>query len=194
MHDIRGYIFDCDGTLTDSMPLHYIAWHKTMQRHGIHFSEDRFYELAGVPTDKIIQLLAAEQSVQVDPALASQEKEQVFLESIELLSPIEPVVAKVKSVVTRYPIGVASGGTREAALAQLRQIKLHDLFPVIVTAEDTERHKPEPDVFLEAARRMQVNPSACCVYEDSDLGIQAAEAAGMQWVDVRTFHSPRRIT
>jgi len=194
MHDIRGYIFDCDGTLTDSMPLHYIAWHKTMQRHGIHFSEDRFYELAGVPTDKIIQLLAAEQSVQVDPALASQEKEQVFLESIELLSPIEPVVAKVKSVVTRYPIGVASGGTREAVLAQLRQIKLHDLFPVIVTAEDTERHKPEPDVFLEAARRMQVNPSACCVYEDSDLGIQAAEAAGMQWVDVRTFHSPRRIT
>ena len=194
MHDIRGYIFDCDGTLTDSMPLHYIAWHKTMQRHGIHFSEDRFYELAGVPTDKIIQLLAAEQSVQVDPALASQEKEQVFLESIEQLSPIEPVVAKVKSVVTRYPVGVASGGTREAVLAQLRQIKLHDLFPVIVTAEDTERHKPEPDVFLEAARRMQVNPSACCVYEDSDLGIQAAEAAGMQWVDVRTFHSPRRIT
>ncbi len=194
MRDIHGYIFDCDGTLTDSMPLHYVAWHKTMQRHGIHFSEDRFYELAGVPTDKIIQLLASEQSVQIDPALASEEKEQVFLESIEQLSPIEPVVAKVKSVVNHYPVGVASGSTREAVLAQLRQINLHNVFPVIVTAEDTKRHKPEPDVFLEAASRMQVEPSVCCVYEDSDLGIQAAEAAGMQWVDVRTFHSPRRIT
>ena len=92
------------------------------------------------------------------------------------------------------PIGVASGGTRDAVLAQLRQIELHDTFPVIVTAEDTERHKPEPDVFLKAARLMQIEPGFCCVYEDSDLGIQAAQAAGMHWVDVRTFHSPRRIT
>ena len=194
MKEIRGYIFDCDGTLTDSMPLHYVAWHKTMQKHGIRFTEDRFYELAGVPTEKIIEQLAREQSVQVDPELASQEKEQAFLESIDQLVPIEPGVAKVKSVMEHCAVGVASGGTRDAVLAQLRQIELHETFRVIVTAEDTERHKPEPDVFLEAARLMQVDPRDCCVYEDSDLGIQAAQAAGMHWVDVRTFHSPRRVS
>ena len=89
---------------------------------------------------------------------------------------------------------MASGGTRDVVLAQLRQIKMHDVFEVIVTAEDTELHKPEPDAFLKAAKLMQVDPRLCCVYEDSDLGIQAAKAAGMKWVDVRSIHSPRRIT
>jgi len=194
MNDIQGYIFDCDGTLTDSMPLHYVAWHKTMCKHGIEFSEDRFYALAGMPTEKIIELLSSEQSVAVDAESASLEKEQAFLDSIEQLCPIEPVVSKVKSLMGHCQIGVASGGTRGAVLAQLRQIQMHDVFPVIVTAEDTELHKPEPDAFLRAAELMRVDPRFCCVYEDSDLGIQAAKSAGMTWVDVRSIHSPRRVT
>ena len=194
MTTIQGYIFDCDGTLTDSMPLHYLAWNKTMSDHGIEFSEDRFYALAGMPTEKIIQLLAEEQKVSVNPLLASQQKEQAFMSLIDQLQPIEPVISKARSLTGRSPISVASGGTREAVLAQLQQIEMCDVFQIIVTAEDTDLHKPEPDAFLKAADLMQVEPCACCVYEDSDLGIQAAEAAGMQWIDVRTFHTPRRIT
>jgi beta-phosphoglucomutase-like phosphatase (HAD superfamily) len=91
-------------------------------------------------------------------------------------------------------MAVASGGLRPIIDLQLQQIGLHGWFDAVVTAEDTELHKPEPDVFLEAARRLGVPPQYCRVYEDSDLGIEAARRAGMTWVDVREFHRPRRIT
>ena len=194
MNDVAGYIFDCDGTLTDSMPQHFIAWRTVMENHGIEFSEDRFYELAGMPTEKIIKILSMEQNVVIDPELASQEKELAFFKQIDQLRSIEPVVSKAQSLFGHYPISVASGGTRDSVLAQLKQIGIHELFPVIVTAEDTQRHKPEPDVFLKAAQLMNVEPHLCCVYEDSDLGIQAAKTAGMQWFDIRTIHTPRRVT
>ena len=76
----------------------------------------------------------------------------------------------------------------------LRQIGLYDWFPVIVTAEDTAHHKPDPDVFLEAARRMSVHPSVCTVYEDTDIGLEAARRAGMRGVDVRPLYAQRRVT
>lgn len=90
-------------------------------------------------------------------------------------------------------MAVASGGFRDIVRRQLEQINVHDLFPIVVTAEDTERHKPHPDVFLEAANRLDVSASGCLVYEDSDLGIQAAQAAGMDFIDVRTFHVPQPV-
>jgi HAD superfamily hydrolase (TIGR01509 family) len=71
----------------------------------------------------------------------------------------------------------------------LRQIGLLDWFPVIVTAEDTLRHKPEPDVFLEAARRLGVDAGSCAVYEDTDLGLEAARRAGMLGIDVRPLYA-----
>jgi len=89
---------------------------------------------------------------------------------------------------------VASGGFRDVITRQLLQIGCDGMFDDLVTAEDTERHKPEPDVFLEAARRVQANPARCLVYEDSDLGLQAARAAGMDFIDIRTFHTPKRIS
>jgi HAD superfamily hydrolase (TIGR01509 family) len=84
-------------------------------------------------------------------------------------------------------MAVASGGIRPVILAQLARLQCLDWFDAIVTAEDTERHKPDPDVFLEAARRLGVPPQFCRVYEDSDLGVEAAQRAGMQWIDVRKW-------
>lgn len=187
-------IFDCDGTLTDSMPLHYIAWREVLTRHGIPFDEDRFYALGGMPTDKIIAMLAAENNIELDPLAVAHEKEQAFLDHLHLLEEIPAVTKIVREQRGRLKMAVASGGFRSVVARQLSQIGLTDWFDTVVAAEDTKRHKPEPDVFLEAARRLDVPPARCQVYEDSDLGIEAARRAGMSWFDVRSVHRPRRIT
>jgi len=187
-------IFDCDGTLTDSMPVHYVAWRQTLSKWGLSFPEDRFYSLGGMPTEKIIRLLASEQNATLDAKRIADEKELAFLELIHLLEPIPAVIEVVRLFQSRVPMVVASGGFRDVITRQLLQIGCDGMFDDLVTAEDTERHKPEPDVFLEAARRVQANPARCLVYEDSDLGLQAARAAGMDFIDIRTFHTPKRIS
>jgi len=191
---ISALIFDCDGTLTDSMPLHYVAWKQTLDRYRVAIDEDRFYALGGMPTDKIIALLSGEQGVAVDVDLASREKEQAFLNLLHRLEPIAAVLKIAQENQGKLKMAVASGGFREVIEQQLRRIGCFDWFDTVVTAEDTELHKPEPDVFLEAARRLGVPPAKCRVYEDSDLGIEAARRAGMQWVDVRSLHTSRRLS
>ncbi len=167
------------------MPVHFMAWHKTMQRYGIDFPEERFYELAGVPTDRIITLLAGEQGVTVDARQAAIEKEDAFLELLHLLKPIDIILEVAAHYRGQVPLAVASGGFRQVIIRQLETIGCLDWFDTIVAAEDTQRHKPFPDVFLEAAQRLSVPADQCLVYEDADLGIQAAQAAGMHWIDVR---------
>ncbi len=191
---IQALIFDCDGTLTDSMPLHFVAWNQTMRRFGIEFPEDRFYELGGIPSDKIIRMLADEAKMSLDVLAVTQEKEQVFLDSLHQLEEIAAITSIVRENKGKLPMAVASGGFRNIVAKQIAHIGLEGWFDTMVTAEDTARHKPEPDVFLEAARRLGVAPANCMVYEDADLGIEAARRAGMQWVDVRTLHRPRRMT
>jgi HAD superfamily hydrolase (TIGR01509 family) len=186
-------IFDCDGTLTDSMPVHYLCWQKTMRSHGIEFAEERFYALGGMPSHKIVELLAAEAGLAIDYAAIAAQKERAFLDALHLLEPIAVVVEIARQNRGRRKMAVASGGFRHVIEKQLRQVGIFDWFDTLVTAEDTPRHKPEPDVFLEAARRLGASPADCLVYEDSALGIEAARRAGMQWVDVRTIHTPRRL-
>ncbi len=190
--EYEAIIFDCDGTLTDSMPVHFLAWKETMGRYGIEFPETRFYELAGVPTDRIIDQLAREQRIVLDVSTAAIEKEAAFLELLHLLQPIEVILEVAEHYRGKIPLAVASGGFREVIKQQLQAIDCLDWFDTIVTAEDTQRHKPFPDVFLEAARRMRVNPSACLVYEDADLGLAAAQAAGMDSIDVRHHFTSNR--
>ena len=189
--DVDAIIFDCDGTLTDSMPVHFMAWRKTMQRYGIEFSEERFYELAGVPTDRIIDLLSAEQGVTIDVNAAAIEKEDAFLELLHLLKPIDLILEVAEHYRGKLPMAVASGGFRHVIIRQLETIGCLDWFDALVTAEDTQRHKPFPDVFLEAAKRLNASPERCIVYEDADLGLEAARAAGMHWFDVRTVFNSR---
>lgn len=182
-------IFDCDGTLTDSMPVHYQAWHKAMQKWKIDFPEARFYALAGMPTEKIISLLATEQGVSVIVDEATADKEANFMSMINQLKPIAATLEVARHFRGKLPIAVASGGSRDSVQRQLAQIGCEDWFDAIVASEDTARHKPEPDVFLEAARRLNVPPKDCLVYEDADLGIQSATAAGMDWIDIRRIVS-----
>lgn len=178
-------IFDLDGTLADTMPIHFRAWQEVAARYDLVFPEDRFYSLGGVPTVKIASILATEQGRTIDVVQVAKEKELAFLARFDQVQPIGAVVAIAQQCRLQGPVAVASGGGRAIVERTLRQIGLGDFFPVVVAAEDTERHKPEPDVFLEAARRLSVLPAICTVYEDTDLGLEAARRAGMRPFDVR---------
>ena len=188
-------IFDCDGTLADTMPVHYEAWQATLLCHpGSKSSEDRFYELGGWPTLNICELLKRETGLPFDPVALAQEKEADFARRLDHVRPIEPVLAVVREQHGKLPLAVATGGTRGVCETILRHIGLTGWFDTLVCAEDVPRHKPEPDIFLEAARRLAVVPTSCRVYEDTDPGLEAARRAGMDAIDVRTFYKPRRIS
>lgn len=178
-------IFDCDGTLADTMPAHYLAWTEILRPHGVPFPEERFYSLGGMPTGKIVELLFSEVGKMPDVDALTRQKEAAFIAKAGQIRPIEKVVAIARAARGTVPMAVASGGHRHLVELTLRQLGILDWFATIVAAEDTRKHKPEPDVFLEAARRLGAVPTACTVYEDTDLGIEAARRAGMRWVDVR---------
>jgi beta-phosphoglucomutase family hydrolase len=182
---VNALIFDCDGTLADTMPAHYRAWVEILQPYGIDFPEKLFYSMGGMPTGKIVEKLFSSRSELPDVPTLTRQKEEAFLEKLGEIRPIEKVVEVARRNRGIAPMAVASGGYRHMVELTLRQIGILDWFSVLVAAEDTTRHKPEPDVFLEAARRLGVTPAECTVYEDTDLGIEAARRAGMRWVDVR---------
>lgn len=189
---IRGLIFDCDGTLADTMPAHFLAWSRATERHGMVFPEERFYSLGGMPSRQIVTLLAEEQGIQVDIDLVAAEKERLFMSSLTEVRPIHPVCAVARAEHGRRPLAIASGGYRRIVSATLLQLEVFHLFQAMVTAEDTPRHKPEPDVFLEAARQIGIPPAECLAFEDTDIGLEAVRRAGMVAFDVRTVHTPRR--
>jgi beta-phosphoglucomutase family hydrolase len=194
MDHIRGIIFDCDGTLADTMPAHYEAWVATLDEYDLRMSEDRFYALGGWPTRRVAELLAGEAGRTIDVGRLSREKETRFEGMLHLIRPIEPVLEVVRRYRGALPMAVATGAVRPICQQILHQIGMGDCFDTIVSSEDVEHHKPAPDIFLEAARRLGVEPRVCRVYEDTDPGIEAARAAGMEYIDVRDFHTPRRVT
>lgn len=182
---IKGLVFDCDGTLADTMPLHWRAWQIITQRHNLHFPEDRFYSLGGVPSRDILKMLAQEQGRSIDHIAVAHEKEETYLPMMEQVEPIHAVVEIAKANHGRIPMAVASGGTQPIIVSVLEHLKIRHLFDAVVTSEMVKNQKPSPDIFLEAARRIGIDPKSCRGYEDTDLGMQAIRSAGMEAVDVR---------
>ena len=185
---IKGLIFDCDGTLADTMPLHWRAWQMVTQRHNLHFPEDRFYATGGIPSRDILKLLATEQGRSLDHLAVAHEKEEAYLPLLPLVEPVHAVLEIAKANHGNIPMAVASGGTQKTIGLVLDHLKIRHLFDAIVTSEMVKNQKPAPDIFLEAARRIGVDPKFCRAYEDTDLGLQAIHAAGMEAVDVRKLH------
>jgi len=189
-----GLIFDCDGTLADTMPLHYEAWSATLRRYRLTLDEDRFYALGGWPTRSVAELLVVESHLTADPTQIAEQKEALFLTMLDRVTPIEPIVAEARKHRGQLPMAVATGATSDVCERILDTIGIRDWFGALVAADHVARHKPEPDVFLEAARRIGVEPARCRVYEDADPGIEAARRAGMESFDVRKIYTPRRVT
>jgi HAD superfamily hydrolase (TIGR01509 family) len=180
-----GYIFDCDGTLADSMPVHYGAWADTVQKYGGQIPEELFYNLGGWPSRKMVEHLNKLFGTSLDPDLIASEKEQLYLQRIDTIRPIPEVADFARQVAAFAKISVASGGILPVVTKTLEAIGFKNLFSVIVTSEQVRQGKPFPDMFLEAAHRMGVEPSACLVLEDSPAGFEASRAAGMDYVVVR---------
>jgi beta-phosphoglucomutase family hydrolase len=181
----KGLIFDCDGTLADTMPLHWRAWQMITMRHELQFPEDRFYSLGGVPSRDILKLLAEEQGRSLDHISVAHEKEDAYLPMLPQVEPIHAVLEIAKANFGKIPLAVASGGTQKIINDVLEHLKIRHLFAAVVTSEMVKHQKPAPDIFLEAARRIGVEPKLCRAYEDTDLGLTAIRAAGMDAVDVR---------
>jgi beta-phosphoglucomutase family hydrolase len=188
---IKGLVFDCDGTLADTMPLHWRAWQVIAKKYKLHFPEDRFYSLGGVPSRDILQMLAKEQGVTLDHIKAAHEKENAYLPLMAQVEPIHAVVEIAQANYGKIPMAVASGGTQPIIVQVLEHLKIRHLFDTVVTSEMVQNQKPAPDIFLEAARRIGVEPKFCRAYEDTDLGMQAIRSAGMEAVDVRKLLAKR---
>ena len=183
----RALIFDCDGTLADSMPLHWRAWDAVCKRNGIELPEERFYKLGGVPSQKILAMLKQEQGLAFDPAEISRQKEEAYLALMAEVELIEPVVAIAREHVGKLPMAVATGGRAKYIRPLLEGLGISDWFQAIVTSDDVKNHKPAPDTFLKAAALLGVPPEDCRAFEDTDLGMEAIRAAHMDAVDVRTI-------
>ena len=187
--DADALIFDLDGTLADTMPVHFVAWTEITRAHDLDFPEDRFYAMGGMPSVQILDQLIAEAGFGPethDSTKLAEDKEAAFARHIHAVRPVEAVVAVARAARNRgVPVGVATGGYRHIAEPTLDQLGIRDWFGCLVTAEDTAEHKPHPAPYLEAARRLGVEPARCVAYEDADLGLRSIEAAGMRAVDIR---------
>lgn len=180
----QAYLFDCDGTLADSMPLHYKAWKKALAEWNCEFDEKLFYAWGGMPVKEIISNLNQRQGLQMPVEAVGRRKESLYFAMLPELTAVAEVLEHVEDAHGRIPFAVVSGSTRESVVASLRALHLLDRFDTLVCAGEYAKSKPDPEAFLLAASRLGVAPSACLVFEDTEMGIQAAKAAGMAWVKV----------
>ncbi len=182
---IRGLVFDCDGTIADTMPAHYRAWVAALGEYGVEFPEALFYEFGGMPTPRIISILNERHGHNMPVEETAHKKELIFEQTLHEVLPIEPVVEVIREYDGKLPMAVATGGFRRIAERTLKIVGVWDKISALVAAEDVKHGKPAPDVFLEAARLINVDPKLCMAFEDANLGVQSATAAGMMVIDVR---------
>ena len=179
-------IFDLDGTLVDSMPAHFSAWCEALAKQDVDyvFPEDVFYAMGGRPTHDIISELNGEFGLHLDPNEVAIDKRNAFLEHLDDIVLIDEVADFAKSLRGKFPLAIATGGTRLVSEKILQKVGLSDLFDEVVTANDVVCGKPAPDIYREAASRLGVDPLRCLAFEDAAAGMMAAQSAGMRVVCV----------
>jgi HAD superfamily hydrolase (TIGR01509 family) len=180
----RAYLFDCDGTIVDSMPLHYIAWKTAFAEWNCPFPEDLFYSWGGKPTREIIATLNEMHGLAMPVEALAEHKEELYFKMLPQLKAIPEVMEIIEAEHGRIPFAVVSGGRRISVTKALSALHLMDKFETIVGSEDYVNSKPAPDAFLLAAQRLGIAPQHCLAFEDTDMGIAAAVAAGMATVKI----------
>jgi HAD superfamily hydrolase (TIGR01509 family) len=182
--DFHAYLFDCDGTIADSMPLHYVAWKRALKEWGCDFEENLFYSWGGKPVRKIIGDLNEMHGLSMPVEALAARKESFYHEQLPQLKAIPEVLEHIEAEHGRIPFAVVSGSRRASVVGSLTALNLLNKFDILVCAEDYKYGKPAPDGFLIAAEKLGVAPQHCLVFEDTELGIEAATAAGMASVMV----------
>jgi len=186
--EFDAYIFDHDGTLSLSMHVHFDGWIESFRKNGgnFEFTREIAQSYAGVGMHDTVKILNDRFGCEMDPEQVVIDQENYFFNNIERVKPYHPVVNFAKKCKAEgKPIAVASGGVKETVVMTMDQIGITDLFDVIVTQDDVKNSKPAPDLFLLAAKKMNIKPNKCLVFEDSQLGIEAANKAGMKSVFVQ---------
>ena len=183
----KALIFDLDGTLSDSLPVHLATWNKLGEIYGFTFDPNILLEMTGRPTIEFAVRVVEQYGLNEKPEKLVKMKQESFWEMANLLKPVDEVVSIVKANYGRIPMAVGTGASKRSAEVQLKELDLAKYFVAVVSANDVTKHKPEPETFLECARLMGVEPQFCQVYEDGDLGIEAAKQGGMMVTDVRPF-------
>jgi len=178
-------IFDCDGTVANTLPIHYQAWSEAVRAFDIEITPEWYYSRAGISSSELIEMMKEAFRPDLDADQVKAEKQRVFHALVEQISVIQPVADIIRAYRGKVPLAIASGGSRVLVEATLTSTGLIDHFDCIVTIENVERGKPAPDIFLMSAQKLQVEPQDCIVYEDSDIGLEAAHRAGMRAIDVR---------
>lgn len=182
--EIKGLIFDLDGTISDTMPIHYIAWKNAAARYGIEFTTELFEQLAGIPLYPTVEKLNKLFNKNIDPQEMGDSKEQEYENNMHKARPVEPVMEVIRRYHGLLPMAVGTGGGRQISQKAMRLIGVDQYIDKLVSADDVTHHKPHPETFLKCAELIGVAPKDCLVFEDGILGIQAAQTAGMQVVDV----------
>ena len=180
----KAYLFDCDGTIVDSMPLHYVAWRTVLAEWNCEFGEQTFYAWGGMQVAEIISTLNVRDGLTMPVDEISKRKESLYFEILPALKAVPEVLEHIEFSHGHIPFAVVSGSTRDSVTASLDLLGLLDKFETLVCAEDYERSKPDPEPFLIAAKRLGVRPKDCLVFEDTEMGIQSATAAGMASVRI----------
>ena len=180
----KAYLFDCDGTIADSMPLHYIAWEKALAEWNCDFSEDLFYAWGGMSVAEIIAALNRDRGLNMPVEKVARRKEELYFENLPQLKAVPEVMEHIEASYRLIPFAVVSGSTRDSVTRSLEALRILDRFDTLVCAGDYRNSKPDPEPFLLAAQRLGIAPEDCLVFEDADMGIQAATAAGMASVKV----------
>lgn len=183
----KALIFDLDGTLSNSLPVHLATWNQVGEKYGFVFDPQILLEMTGRPTIEFAERVVEQYKLDATPHEIMLMKQSAFWEMSHLLEPISEVVSVVKENYGKLPMSIGTGAGRKSATVQLETLDLLHYFEAIVTAEDVTSHKPKPETFLECARLMGVEPQYCQVFEDGVLGIEAAQKAGMMVTDIRPF-------
>jgi HAD superfamily hydrolase (TIGR01509 family) len=184
----KGLIFDLDGTIADTMPIHYIAWKNAAVRYGIDFTVELFAQLAGVPLYPTVEKLNKLFGKNIDPKEMGDAKELEYEQNMDKIEPIEPVIALIRKYHGKLPMSVGTGGLTRLAWKTLEIVGVDPYIDIVVSSEDVIHYKPHPETFLRCAALMGVEPSVCQVFEDGILGIQAAKNAGMMVTDVTAYY------
>jgi len=183
----KALIFDLDGTLVDSMPLHYEAWKEVCAMKGLDFSEEEFYSLAGVPSDRIFEIINERHGTDFEPATDSLFKEETYLKKIHKLKPVEPVFALAKDYHGKLPMSIGTGSPGQHSWKAVKELGLDKYFDILISKNDVKEGKPNPETFLKCAEAMNIEPQFCQVFEDGDPGLKAAKTAGMIATDIREY-------
>jgi beta-phosphoglucomutase family hydrolase len=187
---VKGLIFDLDGTLADTMPYHFEGWKKACDKYGAQIDTDFLRLHTGSPgwiiASEIIKKCKLEGKVTIDQIV--EEKLDQFSKVQHNVKAIEPVAEIVRKYYGKLPMAVGTGGHREAVERTLEITGLRKYFDIIVTANDVDNFKPHPETFLKCAELMNIDPAHIEVFEDGDLGLDAARMAGMIATDVRSWY------